>query len=266
MDDDTMSVDQDKIMSGDSKEQPNLFYTKVPLTEAQDSLLLQGKVKSVYEIADQPEKVYIHFHDKVTAGNGKRSEFYEDKGKTCCLISALLFEKLEARGIRSHYIDCPNLDTLLCKKLQIIPVEVIVRNIAAGSIVKNTNINEGTLINPPIVEYFLKDDAKDDPLLTEDRVRLMGIDPTPMKEQALEINFQLQSLFTLMGIDIVDFKLEFGYDAHGDLFLADELSPDNMRLWKKGTRERFDKDLFRKEEGDIVKAYKYILQNLRQFA
>ena len=266
MDDDTMSVDQDKIMSGDSKEQPNLFYTKVPLTEAQDSLLLQGKVKSVYEIADQPEKVYIHFHDKVTAGNGKRSEFYEDKGKTCCLISALLFEKLAASGIRSHYIDCPNLDTLLCKKLEIIPVEVIVRNIAAGSIVKNTNINEGTLINPPIVEYFLKDDAKDDPLLTEDRVRLMGIDPTPMKEQALEINFQLQSLFTLMGIDIVDFKLEFGYDAHGDLFLADELSPDNMRLWKKGTRERFDKDLFRKEEGDIVKAYKYILQNLRQFA
>ena len=126
-------------------------------------------------------------------------------------------------------------------------------------------MQEGTLINPPVVEYFLKDDAKDDPLLTYDRVRLMGIDPAPMKEQALEINHHLQALFTLMGIDLVDFKLEFGYDAHGDLFLADELSPDNMRLWKKGTKERFDKDLFRKGEGDIVEAYKYILKELRKF-
>ena len=157
-------------------------------------------------------------------------------------------------------------DALLCRKLTIIPVEVIVRNIAAGSIVKTTTLIEGTLIQPPIVEYFLKDDAKDDPLLTYDRVRLMGIDPAPMKERALEINYHLQSLFTLMGIDLVDFKLEFGYDVHGDLYLADEMSPDNMRLWKRGTKERFDKDLFRKDEGDIVKAYKYILENLRRFA
>ena len=261
-----MLVDQDKLMSGDTKDQPNIFYTKAaPFLQA-ECLLNEGKVKSLYRMADEPEKVYIHFHDKVTAGNGRRVDFPAEKGKVCCLISALLFEYMEKNGIRTHYIDCPRLDTLACKKLEIIPVEVIVRNIAAGSIVKNTNISEGMLINPPIVEYFLKDDAKDDPLLTEDRVRLMGIDPTPMKEQALEINFQLQSLFTLMGIDIVDFKLEFGYDAHGDLFLGDELSPDNMRLWKKGTKERFDKDLFRKEEGDIVEAYKYILQNLRQFA
>ena len=112
----------------------------------------------------------------------------------------------------------------------------------------------------------MKDDAKDDPLLTYDRVRLMGIDPAPMREVALEVNDLLQSLFTLMGIDLVDYKLEFGYDAHGDLFLGDELSPDNMRLWKKNTKERFDKDLFRKDEGDIVEAYKYILQSLRQFA
>tara|TARA_A100001037_G_scaffold259425_1_gene247177 strand:- start:170 stop:691 length:522 start_codon:yes stop_codon:yes gene_type:complete len=172
---------------------------------------------------------------------------------------------MEKRGIKTHYIDCPSLDTLLCKKLTIVPVEVIVRNIAAGSIVKNTNITEGQLINPPIVEYFLKDDAKDDPLLTYDRVRLMGIDPEPMKEVAIEVNTHLQMLFTLMGIDLVDFKLEFGHDAYGDLFLADELSPDNMRLWKKGTKERFDKDLFRKDEGDIVEAYKYILTQLRKF-
>ncbi len=225
-----------------------------------------GKVKSVYDVPGDATRVTIEFHDKVTAWNGKRIEYPKDKGATCCLISALLFEKLEKCGIKSHFIDCPSLNTMLCKKLTIIPVEVIVRNIAAGSIVKTTTLNEGMLLQPPLVEYFLKDDAKDDPLLTYDRVRLMGIDPEPMKVQALEINHQLQSLFTLMGIDLVDFKLEFGYDAHGDLFLADELSPDNMRLWKKDTHERFDKDLFRKDEGDIVEAYKYILQHLRQFA
>ena len=252
-------------MSGDSKEQPNIFYTRgAPFLQA-ECLLNEGKVKSLYRMADEPEKVYIHFHDKVTAGNGRRVDFPDDKGKTCCLISALLFELLEKRGIKTHYIDCPRLDTLLCKKLTIIPVEVIVRNIAAGSIVSQTTIEEGRLIQPPIVEFFLKDDAKDDPLLTPDRVRLMGVDPEPLKEQAEEINNHLQMLFTLCGIDLVDFKLEFGYDAHGDLFLADELSPDNMRLWRKGTRERFDKDLFRKDEGNIVEAYKIILTKLRQF-
>jgi len=228
--------------------------------------ILQGKVKSVYDVDGDAQKVIIEFHDKVTAWNGKHVEYPKDKGATCCLISAMLFEMLEKNGVRSHYIDCPSLNTMLCKKLTIIPVEVIVRNIAAGSIVKTTTMTEGTLLQPPLVEYFLKDDAKDDPLLTYDRVKLMGINPEPMKEQALNINYQLQSLFTLMGIDLVDFKLEFGYDAHGDLFLADELSPDNMRLWKKGTKERFDKDLFRNDEGDIVEAYKTILTQLRQFS
>ena len=228
--------------------------------------ILEGKVKSVYDVPGDAQKVTIKFHDKVTAWNGRQIEYPPEKGKICCLISALLFERLEKNGIRTHFLGTEGLDTLLCRKLTIIPVEVIVRNIAAGSIVKTTTITEGTLIQPPIVEYFLKDDAKDDPLLTYDRVRLMGIDPAPLKERALEINHQLQSLFMLLGIDLVDFKLEFGYDVHGDLFLADELSPDNMRLWKKGTKERFDKDLFRKDEGDIVEAYKYILQHLRQFA
>ena len=229
------------------------------------SEILQGKVKTVYDYDGDAEKVKIVFHDKVTAWNGKAVEFPPEKGKVCCLISALLFELLESRGIRTHYIDCPSLDTMIGKKLTIIPVEVIVRNIAAGSIVKTTNLTEGTLIQPPIVEFFLKDDSKNDPLLTPDRVRLMGVNTKPLIEQALNINAELQQLFLLCGIDLVDFKLEFGHDAHGDLFLADELSPDNMRLWKKGTRERFDKDLFRKGEGDIVEAYKHILQELRRF-
>ena len=227
--------------------------------------LLKGKVKTVYDCDGDAGKVLIEFHDKVTAWNGKAVEYPEEKGKVCCLISALLFEKLSNHGIRSHYIDCPSLNTMLCKKLTIVPVEVIVRNIAAGSIVKTTTLTEGTLIQPPIVEFFLKDDSKNDPLLTADRVRLMGVDTSPLIQQALEINGILQQLFLLCGIDLVDFKLEFGHDAYGDLYLGDELSPDNMRLWAKGTKERFDKDLFRKDEGDIIEAYKYILQKLRQF-
>ena len=227
--------------------------------------LLQGKVKTVYETEDA-EKVLIEFHDKVTAGNGKQVEYPPEKGATCCLISALLFELLEKRGIKTHYLELPSLNKMICRKLTIVPLEVICRNIAAGSIVKTTTLTEGTLIQPPIVEFFLKDDSKNDPLLTPDRVRLMGHDPEPLIERTKEINHELQSLFTLLGIDLVDFKLEYGYDVHGDLFLADELSPDNMRLWKRGTKERFDKDLFRKDEGDIVEAYKYILQHLRQFA
>ena len=227
--------------------------------------ILQGKVKTVYDVEGDAEKVLIKFHDKVTAWNGKAVEYPPEKGKVCCLISALLFELLEKNGIRTHYIDCPSLDTMISKKLTIIPVEVIVRNVAAGSIVKTTHLHEGTLIQPPIVEFFLKDDSKNDPLLTPDRVRLMGVNTKPLSERALDINGILQQLFLLCGIDLIDFKLEFGHDVHGDLYLADELSPDNMRLWAKGTRERFDKDLFRKGEGDIVEAYKYILQKLRQF-
>ena len=226
--------------------------------------LLQGKVKTVYETEDA-EKVLIEFHDKVTAGNGELVEYPPEKGATCCLISALLFELLEKRGIKTHYLELPSLNKIICRKLTIVPLEVICRNIAAGSIVKTTTLTEGTLIQPPIVEFFLKDDSKNDPLLTPDRVRLMGHDPEPLIERTKEINHELQSLFTLMGIDLVDFKLEYGYDVHGDLFLADELSPDNMRLWKRGTKERFDKALFRKDEGDIVEAYKFILESLRRF-
>ena len=229
--------------------------------------LMHGKVKTLYDVPGEAEKVLIKFEDKLTAFDGKMVDYPRDKGATCCLISALLFEKLAGVGIKNHNLELPSLNTMLCKKVTIVPIEVICRNFAAGSIVKNTDgLTEGMPIQPPIVEVFLKNDTKGDPLLTEDRVRLMGHNPEPLREQAVMINDQLQILFNMCGITLVDFKLEFGYDVHGDLYLADELSPDSMRLWGKGTQERFDKDLFRKDEGDIVEAYKYILQNLRQFA
>jgi len=225
----------------------------------------QGKVKTVFN-TDEPDKVLIQYEDKVTAGNGRRVDFPEGKGKVCCSISEFLFKELERYGIRTHYLDTFPVSIMSCKKVEIIPVEVVVRNVAAGSIVRQTTLEEGTKFDSPLVEYFLKDDVKDDPLLTYDRVRLMGIDPQPMKDGALAINTVLKETFKNIGLTLVDFKLEFGYDSNKNLLLADELSPDGMRLWKIGTSESYDKDLFRKQKGDIVEAYKYILKQLRGYA
>ena len=226
--------------------------------------LVEGKVKTVFE-TDEKDKVLIKYEDRVTAFNGEHIEYPRDKGATCCMISAFLFEKLEKVGIKTHYIELPTFNTMLCHKVNIYPVEVICRYRAAGSIIENTEgLREGQLFDPPIIEFFLKNDYKGDPLLTLDRVRLMGIDPEPFILRTTSINWELQKIFDKIGMDLIDFKLEFGYDDSGGLNLADEISPDSMRLWKKGTKERFDKDLFRKDEGDIVEAYKYILQKLEK--
>ena len=151
---------------------------------------------------------------------------------------------------------------MLCKKVEIIPLEVIVRNIAAGSIVRQTTIPEGKLFYVPLVEFHLKDDSKDDPLLTYDRMKLMGYDQAEFIKPALDINKILTMIFFKIGLDLIDFKIEFGVDKDGKLFLADEISPDSCRLWKTGTRTSFDKDLFRKDTGDILEAYKQILNKL----
>ena len=228
------------------------------------TFILQGKVKTVYEL-DEPDKVLIQYEDKVTAGNGKKEAYVEDKGKICCQISELLFQELERYGIATHYVSMPTHRAMAVKKVEIIPIEVVVRNIAAGSIVRQTTLEEGTELGTPLVEFYLKDDAKDDPLLTEDRIALMGnYNLKLLKQRATEVNVILQDLFNKIDLTLVDFKLEYGYDKDGNLILADELSPDGMRLWKKGTSESFDKDLFRKGKGDIVAAYQTILTNLKR--
>jgi len=227
--------------------------------------LLEGKVKTVLS-SSEPDNVLIQYKDKVTAGNGKKMDFPEGKGQVCCEISEFLFKKLEERGVKTHYISVPTERTMLCRRVDIVPIEVIVRNVATGSIVRQTTLEEGRIFNWPLVEWYLKDDEKDDPLLTVDRIMLMGYGPQLIEEMgrvAREVNFILKNIFRDIGFTLVDFKLEFGYDANKNLLLADELSPDGMRLWRKG--ESFDKDLFRKEEGDIVKAYEYILQQLKNF-
>ena len=228
-------------------------------------VILKGKVKTVYQ-GDDAQKVIIEYHDKVTAGNGEKEDYPLGKGPLCCSISSLLFERLAKEGIPTHYINMVGANKMICRKVDIVPLEVICRNRAAGSIVRETTLNEGQPLPQPIVEFFLKDDSKNDPLLTPDRVRLMGHDPQPFIDMTLRINDILRQMFYILGIDLVDFKLEYGYDAHGDLYLADEISPDSMRLWQTGTNERFDKDLFRKDKGDIVPAYRHILDKLQPLA
>ena len=223
--------------------------------------IIQGKVKTVFP-TDNPEEDIIQYEDRVTAGNGKKELYVEDKGAICCEISRILFNILEDEGIRTHYITMPTHKAMCCRRVEIIPIEVVVRNIAAGSIVRQTTLEEGRIINWPLVEFYLKDDAKDDPLLTEDRICLMGYggEIDELIYQAREINAILKEIFYEIGLTLVDFKLEFGYDCNDNLLLADELSPDGMRLWKDG--QSFDKDLFRKEKGNIIDAYTYILDKL----
>ena len=227
--------------------------------------ITKGKVKTVFTTSE-PDKVLIQYEDKVTAGNGRKVDFPQGKGKVCMEISEFLFKKIEEAGIKTHYIDTFPERIMSCKKVDIIPIEVVVRNVAAGSIVRQTTLEEGKKLNNPLVEFYLKDDEKDDPLLTVDRIILMGHgnDIRPLSFHARAVNAILKGIFQDIGLTLVDFKLEFGYDVDKNLLLADELSPDGMRLWKKGTKERFDKDLFRKDEGDIVEAYKYILTQLKK--
>ena len=226
--------------------------------------IIQGKVKTVFS-TDKPDQVIIQYEDKVTAGNGRHVDFPIDKGVVCCEISSLLFQKLEKYQIRTHYQSMPTYRAMACTKVDIIPIEVVVRNVAAGSIVRQTPLEEGTVFSNPLVEFYLKDDEKDDPLLTEDRARLMGDYPLrELKQRAAEVNRILQDIFKRIDLTLVDFKLEYGYDKDGNLLLSDELSPDGMRLWKKGTSESFDKDLFRNGNGDIVVAYQTILTNLQR--
>ena len=223
--------------------------------------IIKGKVKTVFP-TDKPDEVLIQYEDKVTAGNGKKELVVEDKGRICCEISAIIFKKLEKEGINTHYLDTFPVSIMSCKKVDIIPLEVIVRNLAAGSIVRQTTIPEGKLFYTPLVEFHLKDDSKDDPLLTFDRMKLMGYDAEEFIGPALKINSVLTKIFFDIGFDLVDFKVEFGVDSKGHLLLADEISPDSCRLWKVGTRTSYDKDLFRNDKGDIMDAYRYILKKL----
>ena len=222
-------------------------------------LINSGKVKSVYNSTDV-DKVIIEFRDDMTAGDGERKEVMNDKGVYNAVISSKIFKVLEEKGVETQFIDLPEPNVMIAKKLEMIPIEVIVRNIATGSLVRKYPINDGTKLEPPIVQMDFKDDEYHDPMLNDSLIKALGIATQEeidiLTQKALKINEILTEFFKDVGIILVDFKVEFGKDKEGKIILGDEISPDGCRLWDAETLEMLDKELFRKgKDNEVMDAY-----------
>ncbi|KYG71053.1 phosphoribosylaminoimidazolesuccinocarboxamide synthase [Planococcus maritimus] len=228
-------------------------------------LLYEGKAKRLYQ-TDEQGILWVEYKDSATAFNGEKKEEISGKGRLNNQITSLLFEKLKANGIASHFVKQLSDSEQLVREVSIIPIEVVVRNIVAGSMAKRLGLEEGKAIEVPVVEFYLKDDALGDPLITDDHVAMLGLateqEVAVLKDKARKINEVLIGFFQEIGVDLVDFKIEFGRDEQGDILLADEISPDTCRLWDKETKQKLDKDVFRRNLGNLTDAYELILSRL----
>ncbi len=232
-------------------------------------LIYEGKAKTLYEGPDA-NTVIQYFKDDATAFNAEKKAVIAGKGVLNNRISAHLMTKLESIGIPTHFIRSINMREQLVRKVEIIPIELVVRNIAAGSLCKRLGVKEGTFLGRPLVEFYYKKDALGDPMVSEDHIITFGwADPYELDEMVAmswRINDYLNGLFAGLGLRLVDFKLEFGriWGEHGELYLilADEISPDNCRLWDAKTGEKLDKDRFRFDLGDLIEGYQNIAEKL----
>ncbi|HAX79308.1 MAG TPA: phosphoribosylaminoimidazolesuccinocarboxamide synthase [Cyanobacteria bacterium UBA11372] len=233
--------------------------------------LYEGKAKILYS-TDDPNVLLTHYKDDATAFNAQKRGSIVGKGEINAKIASRLFELMEANGIATHFIDQPAPNQMRVKAVKILPLEVVVRNIAAGSLCKQTGLPEGKVLPQPLVEFYYKNDPLGDPLLTRDRLFLLELATESQVEQlvklALQINAILQDFFSQCGITLVDFKLEFGTDSQQQILLADEISPDTCRLWDaKETdpnRRVLDKDRFRRDLGNVESAYQQVLERVLQ--
>lgn len=230
-------------------------------------LLYEGKAKKVYRARGQQDLLVLAYKDDATAFNGKKKETFGGKARLNNDISARIFSHLNAQGIASHFIEKLNETEQLVKETKIIPLEVVLRNKATGSITKRLGIAEKTVFAPPLIELFFKNDALDDPLINDDHALLLtdlsASELAEVKEQTLRINVALQGLFESIHLDLIDFKLEFGRLPDGSIVLSDEISPDTCRLWDLQTKENMDKDVFRKGTGDLISVYEKVLKRLK---
>jgi phosphoribosylaminoimidazole-succinocarboxamide synthase len=227
-------------------------------------MLYEGKAKKIF-LTEKEDELIQYFKDDATAFNAEKRGTILEKGIVNNAISAKLFQHLADAGIPSHFIQQINDREMLTRRVKIIPVEVVVRNRATGSIVKRLGLEEGLIIDPPLIEFFYKDDSLGDPLISEDHIRLLKL-ATPgqveeLRQQALKINAVLKPFFQKKGMLLVDFKLEFGL-WNGQIILADEISPDTCRFWDIQTGERMDKDRFRKDLGRIEETYQEVLKRV----
>ena len=228
------------------------------------NMLYEGKAKKIF-LTEKDDELIQYFKDDATAFNAEKRGTILEKGIVNNAISAKLFQHLADAGIPSHFIQQINDREMLTRRVKIIPVEVVVRNRATGSIVKRLGLEEGLIIDPPLVEFFYKNDSLGDPLISEDHIRLLKL-ATPgqieeLRQQALKINEVLKPFFQKKGMLLVDFKLEFGL-WNGQIILADEISPDTCRFWDIQTGERMDKDRFRKDLGRIEETYQEVLKRV----
>ena len=227
--------------------------------------IYEGKAKQVYSTDDE-NLVIIHYKDDATAGNGVKKGTIKDKGIINNKITAKLFSVLEKNGIRTHFREMLNEREQLCERLEIIPLEVIVRNIITGSMAKRVGIADGTVPKTTIFEICYKNDEYGDPLINDYHAVAMGLttfeELGQIYETTRQINALLKKVFDEEGITLVDFKIEFGKNSKGEILLADEITPDTCRLWDKKTGKKLDKDRFRQDLGGIEEAYIEILNRL----
>ncbi len=234
-----------------------------------NSKLYEGKAKVLYS-TDDPEVLLADYKDDATAFNAQKRGSIQGKGNINCSISSKLFQELEVYGVKTHYIDSPTPNQMRVKAVKIFPIEVVVRNLVAGSLNQQTGLPVGMAIKEPLVEFYYKNDQLGDPLLTRERLFLMELATTEQLDTishlALEINKFLQGFWQSCGITLVDFKLEFGLDSTGQILLADEISPDTCRLWDSSetdpNRRVLDKDRFRRDLGNVEGAYQEVLQRV----
>jgi len=237
-----------------------------------NELIYEGKAKKVFSHDDE-DKVIIEFKDDATAFNSLKKAKFEGKGKLNCQISTRIFELLVKKNIPTHFIELKNENTMIAKKINVIPLEIVLRNIAYGSLCKQTTIKSGTVLAKPLIDIYLKNDALNDPLITKDRIELMDIlnieDLDIIINLTLKINLILKKFFKKINLQLVDFKLEFGYDLKNNILLGDEISPDNCRLWdlnqQNDTIVSLDKDRFRNDLGGLIEAYSEINRRINNF-
>ena len=240
------------------------------MTPDHGELLYEGKAKRVFASAD-PDRVLVEFKNDATAFNAQKKAQLENKGRLNCQISARLFELLEREGVPTHYCGLVGETWMQVRRVEIIPLEVVLRNTATGSLCRQTPIAEGTPIDPALLDLYYKDDALGDPLLTEARVHLLGVaDPAQLsaiEQLARGVNGVLRPFFEEIDLQLVDFKLELGLASDGTLLLADEISPDTCRLWDRrnsNAEDRIlDKDRFRKDLGGVMEAYGEVLKRVQ---
>ncbi|AWN60762.1 phosphoribosylaminoimidazolesuccinocarboxamide synthase [Streptococcus sobrinus] len=228
-------------------------------------LIYTGKAKDIYTTEDENEIVSV-YKDQATMLNGARKETIKGKGVLNNQISSLIFEKLNAAGVATHFLRQLSQTEQLNKKVKIIPLEVVLRNYTAGSFAKRFGLEEGIKFETPIVEFYYKNDELDDPFINDDHVKFLDIADDQqiafLKEETRRINGLLSDWFSQIGLKLIDFKLEFGFDKDGKIILADEFSPDNCRLWDK-EGHHMDKDVFRRDLGNLTDVYEVVLEKLQ---